>query len=249
MPVVKSSHRKNRASGGTHFLSRADGGASQDTERNRVGEGNSQTAGRREWDESGHQEKPSGQVLTHCRARGEKSQDTNGPGKRGKLTECRAQREGHVRIPDEAERLNGRSVMRAQNPDSGHKKQTEKQGRTNFVLRSNLLSAAGNSEHCTTTHPGRWKGLQACFYHRFRTLMPCFKCFIGPVMGLHSSHSDPLYISAYHRTAYFMLSSRLFLCIAKRMSATPLESVWAVISMRPLQCWPGLCISTGHKLA
>jgi hypothetical protein len=43
--------------------------STQDTERIRAGEGNSQTARRRERDKSRHREKWSGQVLTHCRTR------------------------------------------------------------------------------------------------------------------------------------------------------------------------------------
>jgi hypothetical protein len=44
-----------------------------------------------------------------------------------------------------------------------------------------------------------------------------------------------------------MFSSRLPFCIDKRMSATPLESALEVISIRPKQSWPGLCISTRQK--
>jgi len=63
---------------GTHILSSAEGEACQGTERNRplASDGHSRTAERRERDESVHREKPSEQVLTHCRARGEKGQDT-----------------------------------------------------------------------------------------------------------------------------------------------------------------------------
>src|SRR5216683_2926148 len=59
-----------------------------------------------------------------------------------------------------------------------------------------------------------------------------------------------LYIRTYHLIAYFMLSSRLSFCTTINIRATTSpESALAVVSIRSVQRWPGLCIPRRHKLA
>jgi hypothetical protein len=71
----------------------------------------------------------------------------------------------------------------------------------------------------------------------------------GPCNRIMLLILGPVYMRTYCLTASLMLSSRLSFCTATSMRPTASrESALAVVSIRTVHFWPGICIPAGHRL-